>query len=194
MVQQSQCVRDQDEGVEDWRCCGDAAARKTKETMEKEKQYDDGVDAIIDRFKMTEKTGLSREEIHHLVKKGMVLVNMCNTLADVIDYLVTDAECTLQPFGATLERQDKLNFKRMQKSLREARKYARECSINAYTSEDGEAFAADAEWWYNFVRLVQDRVAEDIQKTRLLLQYVSTMPSQLGMFNVRMRDFKRIMP
>lgn len=167
---------------------------KNNEEMEKEKNYEDGVDAVIDRLKMTEKTSMSREEIHRLVKKGMVLVNLSTTLADVIDSLVMDAECTLQPYGATLSRQDKLNFKRMQKSLRDARKYAKECSIDAYTSEDGQAFADDVDWWYNFVRLVQDRTSDDVQKTRLLLQYVSTMPSILGMFDVKMRDFKRIIP
>jgi hypothetical protein len=39
--------------------------------------------------------------------------------------------------------------------------------------------------------MTQDRIGEDVTKTRLLLEYISTMPSELGMFKLYARNFKR---
>lgn len=154
-------------------------------------EYDDGVDEIIDRFRMTEKTGMTREEIKHGVKKAMVLLNLAHTLADTIDYLVTDAEGILQPLGATFQREDKQRFKRMKECLKAARRTAAELCLPVYRSTDGEEYASDVEWWYNFVRMTQDRIGEDVTKTRLLLEYIHAMTSELQMFKIHMRDFKR---
>lgn len=159
--------------------------------MENEKQTDDGLDAIIDRYDMTTKCQLSREEIRFRVRKAMVLLNLSHCLADVADYMVTDAECILTPFGATFKREDKMYFKRLIESLHAARRYAQQLTVPAYHSADGDDFATDTEWWYNFVRMTQDRIGEDVTKTRLLLEYISTMPSELGMFKLYARDFKR---
>ena len=42
------------------------------------------------------------------------------------------------------------------------------------------------------IRLLADRTGEDELKTNQVINWLITMPSQLNMFDVKKRDFKRI--
>ena len=152
----------------------------------------DGIDAVIDRCGMMDRTGLTREQIHHRVEKATMCLNLSHCLADVIETLVMDSESILRPFGATFEREDKMHFKRLTKSLQDARKCAARCCIGLYKHEQADEFASDADWWYNIVRLITDRVGDDQLKTKQVINWLVAMPSLLGMFDVKGRDFKRI--
>jgi len=76
----------------------------------------EAIDRIIDAFSMEKKTGRSRDELHALVWKGMTCLNLAYCLTDVIDWLLFDADATLSPFGAALERKDKQMFGRLKKT------------------------------------------------------------------------------
>jgi hypothetical protein len=58
-------------------------------------------------------------------------------------------------------------------------------------TEDANLFANDSDWWYNFIRLVEDRTGNDALKTRQLLNWVLTMPSEMGIFKIKKSDFKQ---
>ena len=128
----------------------------------------DELDDLIDRCDMIQTTGKSREELHRMVEKATMCLNMAHCLSDVIETLVMDAECILRPFGATFEREDKLHFKQLSKALQDAKKCA------------------------NMVRLLADRTGDDELKTLQVINWITTMPSQLHMFDVKKRDFKKI--
>jgi hypothetical protein len=85
--------------------------------MSEETRERDELDDVIDRCNMINTTGKSREELHKMVKKATMCLNMAHCLSDVIETLVMDAECILRPFGATFEREDKLRFKQLTKTL-----------------------------------------------------------------------------
>ena len=71
--------------------------------MAEEKRERDELDDVIDRCDMIQTTGKSREDLHKMVEKATVCLNMAHCLSDVIETLVMDAECILQPFGATFD-------------------------------------------------------------------------------------------
>ena len=160
--------------------------------MEDETRERDELDDVIDRCRMIERTGLSRDDLHRRVRKATMCLNLANCLADVMETLVMDAESILRPFGATFEREDKLHFKHLTKALQEARKCAQRCCIGLYKHEDADVFAEDCDWWYNVIRLLTDRIGDDPLKTLQVINWLTTMPSQLNMFDVKKRDFKKI--
>lgn len=165
---------------------------QTKGTMcEETTRERDELDDVIDRCKMIERTGMTREELHKRVEKATYCLNIANCLSDVIETLVMDAESILWPFGATFERQDKMHFKQLIKSLQEARKCAGRCCIGLYEMIP-EEFADDSDWWYNIIRLLADRIGNDELKTQQVLNWLDAMPSVMQMFNVKKRDFKKI--
>lgn len=157
-----------------------------------ERHTRDELDDVIDRCGMMERTGMSRDELHKKIEKATICLNMASCLADVIETLVMDSESILRPFGATFEREDKMNFKRLTKALQDAQKCAKRCCIGLYKHEQADEFAEDCDWWYNMVRLLADRTGEDELKTLQVINWLTTMPSQLHMFDVKKRDFKRI--
>jgi hypothetical protein len=159
--------------------------------MAEERERDE-LDDVIDRCKMIEKTGKTREELHKRVEKATLCLNMAHCLSDVIETLVMDAESILRPFGATFEREDKLRFKLLAKALDDAQKCARRTTLGLYKHEQADEFAEDCDWWYNMIRLLADRTGDDELKTLQVINWLTTMPSQLNMFDVKKRDFKKI--
>ena len=152
----------------------------------------DEFDAIIDRFDMEAKTGRSREELRKLVHKGMIRLNLAYCMTDVIDWLIFDVDTTLGPFGAALEKQDKQKFNALKKTLAAARQTARDITRDVHKQSDKEGFQGECDWWYNLIRLVEDRTGSDHLKTKQVIQWLSTMPSVMNMFNVKTKDFKRL--
>ena len=160
--------------------------------MNDETRERDELDDVIDRCRMIERTGLSRDDLHRRVRKATMCLNLANCLADVMETLVMGAESILRPFGATFDREDKLHFKHLTKALQEAQKCAKRCCIGLYKHEDADVFAEDCDWWYNTIRLLTDRIGGDPLKTLQVINWLTTMPSQLNMFDVKKRDFKKI--
>lgn len=160
--------------------------------MNDETRERDELDDVIDRCHMIERTGLTRDELHKRVEKATMCLNIAHCLADVIETLVMDAEGILRPFGATFERQDKVHFKALTKALQDTQKRAARCCLGLYKHEQADEFAADSDWWYNMVRLLADRVGDDELKTKQVINWLDAMPSVMQMFNVKKRDFKKI--
>ena len=157
-----------------------------------EQRKRDALDDVIDRCQMMQRTGLSRDELHKRVEKATMCLNIASCLADVIETLVMDSECILRPFGATFEREDKLRFKQLTKALQDAQKCAKRTTLGLYKHEQADEFSEDCDWWYNMIRLLADRTGDDELKTLQVINWLTTMPSKLNMFDVKERDFKRI--
>ena len=160
--------------------------------MEEVTRERDEVDDVIDRCKMIERTGLSREELHAKVEKALMCLNLTRVLADVIETLVMDAEAILRPFGATFERQDKQQYRQLTKTCYDARKCAQRLCGGIYASTEADEYAQECDWWYNIIRLLEDRTGNDELKTLQVINWLTTMPSVLNMFEVKKRDFLRI--
>ena len=154
-------------------------------------QRDAQIDAMIDRFNITEKCNMSREAIREKVRRGMVLNNLAFILADVANTFLMDMEEELKPFGVCFAQTDKYNFKQMLSHVTAARKWAEKTALPIYEIADADDACADSDWWYNFIKLVDDRTGESARKTNMLLEYLLNMPSEVGLFKVTYNDFKR---
>lgn len=157
--------------------------------MERER---DELDHVIDRCDMIQKTGKTRDELHKMIQKATVCLNIAYCLSDICETLVMDAECILRPFGATFEREDKLRFKQLAKALCDVRKCTKRTTFGLYHHQDANDFADDCDWWYNMVRLLADRTGADPLKNMQVINWLSAMPTTLNMFDVKKRDFNRI--
>ena len=149
------------------------------------------IDAMIDRFHMTEKCSLSREAIHKKVQRGMVLNNIAYVLADAANSALMDMESELATLGVGFNQQDKYNFKQMLSHVEAAKKWAEKSALPIYEINDADDACADSDWWYNMVKLIDDRLGDDNRKTNMLLEYILAMPSEICLFNVTYNDFKR---
>lgn len=148
------------------------------------------IDAMIDRFHMIEKCAMTREHIHKAVQRGMVQNNFAFILADAANTYLMDCEKTLEPFGVSFDHEDKYNFRQMMEHVKAARKWAEKSAMPIYEIHDADDACADSDWWYNFMKLVDDRIGDDPRKTNMLLEYILAMPSEVGLFKVTYDDFK----
>ena len=80
----------------------------------------------------------------------------------------------------------------MKKLAGACRKWAQRATRDINLHEDAEMYQGEVDWWYNIIRLIEDRTGEDQLKTKQVLDWICTMPSVMNVFNVKKRDFKHL--
>lgn len=159
-------------------------------TEETKRQFDQ----IIDALHLEQATGKSREELHSIVAVVAVKMDLCVCLADVVDSLMLDIDDAVRLIKVPQipDDYDRSNIKELRKHIRAARKYAQQMPRETAKSEREGDMAAESDWWKNMILLIEDRTGEDELKTRQVIQWLTTMPSLMGLFNIHTRDFKRL--
>jgi len=151
----------------------------------------DQYDAMIESLHLVEATGLTHDELRMIVRRALVSLNLCYVLADVVNSLMIDVEDEMAKVKVPYDDRDRAYFKELKKLVGASRKWALRATRGLYHHEDVEDFTGESDWWYNIIRLIEDRTGEDELKTKQVLQWLTTMPSVLGLFNVKMKDFRR---
>lgn len=150
-------------------------------------------DAIIDALHLIQATGLTREELHRHIETVAVMMDLTTVLADVIDSMLLDIDDLLANVKTPLDDRDRSYFKELRKLVNAARKWAQRATRDARHSERDEDLATESDWWKNLILMVEDRTGTDELKTRQLIQWISTMPSLLHLFDhIHTKDFLRM--
>lgn len=160
----------------------------TKE--ERNAAMEEQIDSMIDKFKMVENCNIPREEIKKIVRRGMVLNNFAFVLADVANTFLMDCERDLRKLGVAFGQKDKYNFKMMLDHVKAAKKWAEISAMPIYHMDHTDDACSDSDWWYNFIKLVDDRTGDNYAKTNLILEYLLNMPSETGLFDIKYDNFK----
>ena len=159
-------------------------------TEETKKQFDQ----IIDALHLEQATGKTREELHRIVAVVAVKMDLCVVLTDVVDSLMLDIDDAVRLIKVPqmVDDYDRSNIKEMRKHVRAVRKYAQQMTRETTKSDREADMAGESDWWKNMILLVEDRTGEDELKTKQVIQWLTTMPSILGLFNIHTRDFRRL--
>jgi len=137
-------------------------------------------------------SGLSPEAVRRHAKIAMNANSLAYILADAAETFLMDCEVSLSKFDRHLKREVKQNFAQMKRCVHSARAATKKAAQPMYDTDSGftDDACIDADWWYNFVKLVDDRVGTNPQKTHLLLEFLLNMPSEgEGLYNVKLEDF-----
>ena len=151
----------------------------------------DQYDAMIVSLHLVEATGLTHDELRMIVRRALVSLNLSYVLADVVDSLMKDVEDQLLKVKVPYDDRDRSYFKEMKKLVGASRKWAQRATRDLYHIKETDDFTGESDWWYNVIRLIEDRTGEDELKTKQVLQWLTTMPSVMGLFKVNMKDFRR---
>ena len=157
-------------------------------TEETRRQFD----GIIDALHLEQATGKTREELHRIVAAVAVKMDLCVVLADVVDSLMLDIDDALAQVKVPFDEGDRAYFKELRKLVRASRKWAQRATRDTGRSDRDDDLAAESDWWKNMILLIEDRTGEDELKTRQVIQWFTTMPSLMGLFDIHTRDFKRL--
>ena len=150
-------------------------------------------DTIIDALHLIQATGMTREELHKNIETVAVMMDLTTVLADVIDSMLLDIDNLLAKVKTPLDDRDRSYFKELRKLIKAARKWAQRATRETRHSERDSDLATESDWWYNLILLVEDRTGTDEMKTRQLIRWISTMPSQMHLFDsINTKDFLRL--
>ena len=158
-------------------------------TCHSEERDRDQFDEVIDNLHLIEATGKEREELHEVVRKALVSLNLAYAMADVADYLLKDVEQLLWSVKVPYNDRDKAYFKEWKKLTCAARKWAKKITHDLYRRDDAEETADDFDWWFNMIRLIADRTGEDKLKTKQVIQWLAHMPSVMHLFDGHTKGF-----
>jgi hypothetical protein len=85
-------------------------------------------------------------------------------------------------------------IKELKKLANATRKWANTITHDARQSERDGDLATESDWWYNLILMVEDRTGNDELKTKQVIRWLSTMPSQLHIFDdIHTKDFERLL-
>ena len=137
-------------------------------------------------------SGLSPEAVRHYAHLAMTTNSLAYVLADAAETFLMDCENALCKFDRHLMKEVKQNFRQMNRQVHAARLAAKKAARPMYVTDSGftDDACIDSDWWYNFLKLVDDRIGTNKQKTHLLLEFLLNMPSEgEGLFNPKFEDF-----
>lgn len=151
-------------------------------------------DIIIDKLNLERATGMSREELYRNIEKAATLMDLAVCLADVVNSLMIDVTDLADKVKVPLMSERELSyFKELKKLANATRKWALSITRDARHSERDGDLATESDWWYNLILMVEDRTGTDELKTKQVIEWLSTMPSQMHMFeDIRINNFERL--
>lgn len=150
------------------------------------------LDEVIKENGLAKGCMMSAEQIRHYAKMAMITNSLAYILADAAETFLLDCECALGMFDRHLQKKVKQNFKLMKQAVHSARQAAKKAAEPMYLAGGGftDDACIDSDWWYNLVKLIDDRLGVDKQKTNLFLEFLLNMPSEgEGLFHPRIEDF-----
>lgn len=150
------------------------------------------VDEVIKANFLDKDCDMSPEAVRHYAKMAMVTNSLAYILADAAETFLMDCEFALGKFDKHLLRDVKRNFRQMKTAVHAARLAAKKAAEPMYKADHGftDDACVDSDWFYNFLKLLDDRVGVNKQKTQLLLEFLLNMPSEgEGLFNPKLDDF-----
>lgn len=136
---------------------------------------------------------MSREELYRNIEKAATLMDLAVCLADVVNSLMIDVTDLADRVKVPLMSNRELSyFKELKKLANATRKWAFSITRDARHSERDGDLATESDWWYNLILMVEDRTGTDELKTKQVIEWLSTMPSQLNMFDIHTNNFERL--
>ena len=150
------------------------------------------LEEVIKAHNLTKDSQMSPEAVKHWAKMAMVTNSLAYILADAAESFLMDCDEALGKFDKNLVQKTKQNFKELHKCVVAAKAAAKKAASPIYETTSGYTDDAciDSDWWYNFVKLLDDRVGVNPQKTQMLLEFLLQMPSEGdGLFNPKYEDF-----
>lgn len=157
---------------------------------ERIKQLTADIDEVIDKYNMETRCHMSRDDIRRHVRRSMVSNNFAFILADVANTFLLDCEADLKRFGVGFSHEDKYNFSQMMNHINAAKKWAKKSALPIYQISDSDNACSESDWWYNLLKLIDDRLGDDPRKTNMFLEYILAMPSEDNLFDVKYDDFR----
>lgn len=152
------------------------------------------LDEVIDGLHLERATGKSREELYKLVQTAAIEMDLAVCLADVINSMMLDIiDLSNKVKVPLMDDRERSYYKELRKLAEATRKWAHRATRDTIHSERDGDLAIESDWWYNLILMVEDRTGADQLKTKQLLQWISTMPSQIHLFDhIRTKDFERL--
>lgn len=132
---------------------------------------------------------LSEEEAILKARQAISSLNITYILTDVCNSFLMETEAVLKEIGLTLSGEDKHRFLLFQKSVHSMKCNAGAFARPLYYIKDSDDAASCSDWYLNFLKLVETKIT-NAQKTRMLLEFLLTMPNESGVYDVRLEDFE----
>lgn len=152
----------------------------------------DAIDAFIKEWNLVEKTGYSQETLQNMVRRAMLTNSFAFILADVTNSILMDCEYYMDKLGTGLSQNTKENFRNMLRNITAARKWSEKAIKPLYQSKSVNSLCYDSDWWLNVIKLIDDRIGTDPQKTHLFIEFLLNMPEGDSPYKVTLNDFKNL--
>ena len=131
---------------------------------------------------------MTKEEAMLTARQVVSNLNITFVLADTLNSFMIDTETGLSKMGLTLSHEDKHRFLLMMKAIKSAKNLTSGFARPLYGIVDADDACQTSDWYYNFIKLVEDKIT-DKQRTHDILKMLFSMESETPLYNVTAKDF-----
>ena len=150
------------------------------------KVYDD----FIATHKLVEKTMLPVDTLRNIIRKTLIANTFAYVFADIVDYFIKDCDEYLGKFDKCFSRESKQYYNEMRKHIIAAKKYSKKLWEPASDNACTDDICSDSDWWFSFIKLVDDRIEGNSENANKLLECLFNMPEGDSPYKVEYDDFK----
>lgn len=155
-------------------------------TQDKPQDKNQAVDKFVPNI--TPPPGMTIEQVKEELSEALALNVLTYTLVDTVNTMFVDMECSLGKLGLYMKKSERMKFNQLKQAAKKAKYWSNECAYNLNIDVDSGKLQNDSDFWYNLIKLIQDRLGDDERKFRLLIEFLDTMPSE-GLFKIGIQDF-----
>ena len=152
---------------------------------------EENIMSVIRKYGMDKKCNMSEDALKLTIKRAVVANHIAFVLADAANSCLIDCENYMKKLGVSFDGRDKFNFNKMLDCVKGARKWTKEAAFPLFGCDyDGrDDNINDSDWWYNLVKLIENRLGGDDSAAEQLIDYILSIGSDRGVFNVTREDF-----
>jgi hypothetical protein len=151
-------------------------------------------DEFIQQHNLVAKTGMSLEGVRREVKRAMVACSFAHILNDVVNSFIMDCDVALGHFGKCFSQKDKATFNQLHRHIKAADHLSREFAVGMYNSVQSSLLCSDSDWWYNMIKLIDNRLESQKDETYQLLDFLFSLPEHDNTYKVTLNDLKTFEP
>lgn len=158
-----------------------------------EAERDKKIYALIDDNNLPQKSGKTRDELYAAIKKVTSLNHLAFVLADAANSILIDCDQEMSKVGVFFTHKNKQNFNQMLNHIRSAIVWSKKTISPIYDEKDNDdvdGSCNDSDWYYNCIKLIEEKIAGDEKKTDDFLHYLLSIEGGKGLYKIKYDNFK----
>ena len=115
-------------------------------------------------------------------RKALFYTNIAYLLADMANTAVMDADTEFKKISGGIKSDERKKFSYAKNQLRKAKEITERIAKPIYKLSEADDACSDSDYLFEALKLIIDRTSETTDSKKQMLEYITQMPSKMGIY------------